>query len=77
MSDNRHLPFHLKNYLEKGRSETTNTISHVQRVCRIGYANAIKVVEYGFEQGNLIDEGQEWKHTIKAGTSIQENKNDY
>lgn len=65
LSDENHLDRHLETYTEKGRKDKGNGISHVQRICRIGYNQARHMVDRGIETGVLTnDPEKDYLHRI-------------
>lgn len=69
MEPENYLKRNIKTYLEKGRTDSANGPSHIQRTCRIGYNQAVDTIEYGIEQGVLVrDSEKEWLHRIAPNT---------
>lgn len=65
VSDENHLDRHLKTYTEIGRKDKGNGVSHVQRICRIGYNQARRMVDRGIETGVLTnDPEKDYLHRI-------------
>ena len=65
MNTEEHLDRHLNTYTEEGRKGSSNGVSHVQRVCGIGYNQACHMIKRGIEKGILIrDEQNKWLHKI-------------
>lgn len=65
MDIEQHLDKHLETYLKEGRKDSANGVSHVQRICRIGYNQACNMIERGIEKGILIsDNDAEYLHRI-------------
>lgn len=69
-TNENHLDRHLKTYTETGRKDKGNGISHVQRICRIGYNQARRMVNRGIETGVLInDPAKDYLHRIAPSMS--------
>lgn len=55
----------LEIYLKEGRKNCANGISHMQSVCRIGYNQSCRTIDYGISKGVLVkDSDKEWLHRI-------------